>query len=54
MSKIADKLIEIGEMIVQGMEANAIAAIAGVPLDWVFETELEMMGKHEYDDRDAP
>jgi hypothetical protein len=43
MSKIADKLIEIGELIGQGMEPNVIAAITGVPVDWVIEAERTMM-----------
>lgn len=48
MSKIADKLIEIEELLVQGHSAESVAKMANVPVDWVIETELEMMGLHQY------
>lgn len=54
MSKIADKLIEIEELLVQGLDVDTVARLAGVPVNWVIETELELMGMHQYDDGDAP
>ena len=48
MSKIKDKLIEVEDLIVQGLDADTVAKIAGVPVDWVIDVELEMRGLHQY------
>ena len=48
MSKIADKLIEIEELLTQGYTVDEVSRIAGVPVSWVIDTELEMMGMHQY------
>lgn len=48
MSKIADKLIEVEQLIIDGHDTETVARLAGVPVDWVIDTELEMRGMNEY------
>lgn len=48
MSKIGDKLIEVEELLVQGHDVDTVAKLAGVPVLWVIEVELELMSLHQY------
>lgn len=50
MSKIADKLIEVEELLRAGFSVDDVAKIAGVPADWVIDVDLELSGMHQYDD----
>lgn len=48
MSKIAEKLIEIEEMLEGGYAASNISEALGVPIEWVDEIKKEMMGIPSY------
>ena len=48
MSKIADKLIEIEELLVAGFSVDDIMKVADVPADWVAGVELELRGMNQY------
>lgn len=42
MSKIKDMLIDIQDLLEQGMEPNDIARILQVPVNWVYEAQSIM------------
>lgn len=48
MSKMADKLIEIEELLVAGFSVDDIVKIADVPESWVIGLELELRGMNQY------
>lgn len=52
MSKIGNKVIEVGELLTQGFDVDTISKIADVPVDWIIEVDLEMrgLGQHGYED----
>lgn len=45
---MADLLIEIEDRLRMGYSANQVAEQLDIPVDWVIDTELELMGMHEY------
>lgn len=47
MSKIADKLIDIEEMLRKGYPAEVVARYLNVPLDWVWQVEDQLNGPTE-------
>lgn len=50
MSKMADLLIEVEERLKMGYAANEVAEQLNIPINWVIDTELELMGMHQYGD----
>lgn len=48
MSKIGDKLVEVEELLRQGLDYEAVSKIADVPVSWVYDVDLELSGQHEY------
>ena len=45
MSKMSDLDIEVQEMINHGMNANHVADVLGIPIEWVIATETAMNGE---------
>ena len=52
MSKMAELLIEIEDRLKMGYAANEVAQQLNIPTNWVIDTELELMGMHQYGDED--
>lgn len=48
MSKMAELLIEVEELLSMGYAVNEVAQKLNIPVEWVIDTELELMGMHEY------
>lgn len=48
MSKMAELLIEIEDLLKQNVDVDTIATVTGVPAGWVIELDKELMGLHEY------
>lgn len=49
---MADLLIEVEDRLRMGYAANEVAKQLGVPVEWVIDTELELMGLHQYGEYD--
>jgi hypothetical protein len=48
MSKMSGLLIEIEDLLVQGVEVDKIAEVLSVPVDWVIGLDLELRGLTEH------
>jgi hypothetical protein len=44
MSKIQNELIQVGVLLLQGVDVDTVAGIVGVPIEWVINVDLEMRG----------
>lgn len=52
MSKMAELLIEVEDRLRMGYAANEVAKQLSIPVEWVIDTELELMGMHQYGEDD--
>jgi len=49
MSKMSEMLMEIEDMLKQGMDVGIIARTLGIPANWVVSAEQELQGLNQYD-----
>ena len=54
MSRIADKLIEIEDLLAQGLDSATVAMAAQVPLEWVIGVETEMLNLVSHECEEVP
>lgn len=48
MSKMSKLLIEIEDLLVQGVDVDDIAKVLSIPVDWVIALDLELRGLTEH------
>lgn len=46
------ELIDIEDLLVQGIDCDTIAQVVGVPIDWVIGVDLELRGITQYQYQD--
>lgn len=52
MSKLAEILTEVQDLLEDGYAVNEVAEKLNIPVDWVIDTEHELMGMHQYGDEE--